>query len=87
MSARITDAKRLLHHGDEQSQDKRKPPLREVDSRYMEGSSMFVLLFSQVRLPPEVNRVLYVRNLPYKITGEEMYDIFGKYGAIRQIRV
>merc|ERR1712117_941189 len=40
-----------------------------------------------VRLPPEVNRVLYVRNLPYKITGEEMYDIFGKYGAIRQIRV
>ena len=41
----------------------------------------------QVRLPPEVNRVLYVRNLPYKITAEEMYDIFGKYGAIRQIRV
>ncbi len=31
--------------------------------------------------------MLYVRNLPYKITGEEMYDIFGKYGAIRQIRV
>merc|ERR1712083_671436 len=24
---------------------------------------------------------------PYKITAEEMYDIFGKYGAIRQIRV
>ena len=34
-----------------------------------------------------MNRVLYVRNLPYKITAEEMYDIFGKYGAIRQIRV
>ncbi|OXA58701.1 Splicing factor 3B subunit 6 [Folsomia candida] len=42
---------------------------------------------ANVRLPPEVNRVLYIRNLPYKITGEEMYDIFGKYGAIRQIRV
>lgn len=42
---------------------------------------------TNVRLPPEVNRVLYVRNLPYKITAEEMYDIFGKYGAIRQIRV
>ena len=41
----------------------------------------------QVRLPPEVNRILYVRNLPFKITSEEMYDIFGKYGAIRQIRV
>uniref|UniRef100_A0A1B0CPZ4 Splicing factor 3B subunit 6 n=2 Tax=Phlebotominae TaxID=7198 RepID=A0A1B0CPZ4_LUTLO len=42
---------------------------------------------NNVRLPPEVNRVLYIRNLPYKITSDEMYDIFGKYGAIRQIRV
>ena len=39
------------------------------------------------RLPPEVNRALYIRNLPFKITSEEMYDIFGKYGAIRQIRL
>ncbi len=31
--------------------------------------------------------MLYVRNLPFKITSEEMYDIFGKYGAIRQIRL
>lgn len=38
------------------------------------------------RLPPEVNRVLYIRNLPFEIKTEEMYDIFGKYGAIRQIR-
>ncbi|XP_044727305.1 splicing factor 3B subunit 6 [Chrysoperla carnea] len=42
---------------------------------------------TNVRLPPEVNRILYIRNLPYKISAEEMYDIFGKYGAIRQIRV
>ncbi|XP_065192677.1 splicing factor 3B subunit 6-like [Sycon ciliatum] len=42
---------------------------------------------TNVRLPPEVNRILYVRNLPYKITTEELYDIFGKYGAIRQIRI
>jgi len=41
----------------------------------------------QQRLAPEVNRVLYVRNLPFKITADEMYDIFGKYGAIRQIRL
>ncbi|KAL1822681.1 hypothetical protein ACET3Z_009459 [Daucus carota] len=39
------------------------------------------------RLPPEVNRALFVRNLPFNITSEEMYDIFGKYGAIRQIRL
>ena len=43
------------------------------------------------RLPPAVNRILYVRNLPYKteeaLSTEEIYDIFGKYGAIRQIRI
>ena len=42
---------------------------------------------TNIRLPPEVNRMLFVKNLPYKITAEEMYDIFGKYGAIRQIRL
>ncbi|VDD74260.1 unnamed protein product [Mesocestoides corti] len=42
---------------------------------------------STIRLPPEVNRVLLVKNLPYNISAEEMYDLFGKYGAIRQIRV
>uniref|UniRef100_A0A914LML0 Splicing factor 3B subunit 6 n=1 Tax=Meloidogyne incognita TaxID=6306 RepID=A0A914LML0_MELIC len=39
------------------------------------------------RIPPEVNRILFIKNLPYKITAEEMYDIFGKFGAIRQIRI
>eukprot|EP01105_Mastigella_eilhardi_P025066 TRINITY_DN6703_c0_g1_i1.p1 TRINITY_DN6703_c0_g1~~TRINITY_DN6703_c0_g1_i1.p1 ORF type:complete len:137 (-),score=53.46 TRINITY_DN6703_c0_g1_i1:75-485(-) len=48
---------------------------------------MAVRTRANARLPPEVNRVLYVRNLPFKITSEEMYDIFGKYGAIRQIRI
>lgn len=38
------------------------------------------------RLPPEVSRILYVRNLPYKLGRDDMYDIFGKYGSIRQIR-
>jgi RNA recognition motif-containing protein len=27
------------------------------------------------------------RNLPYNIKGDELYDIFGKYGPIRQMRV
>lgn len=29
----------------------------------------------------------YGRNLPFKISADEMYDIFGKYGAIRQVNV
>ncbi|KAI4460604.1 splicing factor 3b [Holotrichia oblita] len=37
---------------------------------------------ANVRLPPEINRILYVRNLPYKITAEEMYDIFVVYEDI-----
>eukprot|EP00938_MAST-03A_sp_MAST-3A-sp1_P005085 g5085.t1 len=41
----------------------------------------------QARLPKSVNRALYVRNLPFKITPEELYDIFGKFGPIRQIRI
>ena len=40
----------------------------------------------QIKLAPEVNRILFVRNLPYKITAEELFDIFGKFGPIRQIR-
>uniref|UniRef100_A0A7S0X1R3 RRM domain-containing protein n=1 Tax=Chlamydomonas leiostraca TaxID=1034604 RepID=A0A7S0X1R3_9CHLO len=39
------------------------------------------------RLPPEVNRILFVRNLPFQISADDMYDIFGKYGPIRQVRV
>lgn len=34
-----------------------------------------------------MNRILYVRNLPFKITAEELYAIFGKYGAVYQIRM
>ncbi len=57
---------------------------------FLEKIIVFValsFLFLQARLPPEVNRFLYVRNLPFEITAEEMYDIFGKFGAIRQIRL
>ena len=39
-----------------------------------------------IKLPPELNRFIYVKNLPFKITPEELYDIFGKFGVVRQIR-
>ena len=39
------------------------------------------------RLDPRVSRVLFVKNLPFKVTAEELYDLFGRYGALRQVRV
>lgn len=39
------------------------------------------------RLPADANRIIYVKNLPFKIDNVELYDIFGKYGGIRQIRL
>src|SRR5215208_5157716 len=54
---------------------------------YHTRQSIMATVRRNARLPPEVNRVLFVKNLPFKITAEEMYDIFGKYGAIRQMRV
>lgn len=38
-------------------------------------------------MAPDVSRILYVKSLPFKITSEEMFDIFGRFGAIRQIRL
>jgi pre-mRNA branch site protein p14 len=31
--------------------------------------------------------MLFVKNLNYNITGEDLYDLFGRYGSIRQIRI
>ena len=46
-----------------------------------------VMAAKPVRLAPEVNRALFVKNLPFKITSEEIFGIFGRYGALRQVRV
>jgi len=35
----------------------------------------------------EASRILFVRNVPFKATGEDLYKVFGKYGLIRQIRM
>lgn len=40
-----------------------------------------------VSLAHNANRILYVRNLPHNIDGQDLYDLFGKYGPIRQIRL
>ena len=39
------------------------------------------------KLPPDANRILFVRNLPYQVTNVDIYDLFGRYGAIRQVRL
>ena len=39
------------------------------------------------RLPTDAHRIIYVKNLPFKINNVELYEIFGKYGSIRQIRL
>ncbi|KDQ64340.1 hypothetical protein JAAARDRAFT_27965 [Jaapia argillacea MUCL 33604] len=39
------------------------------------------------KLPPGANRILFVKNLDYNITGDDLYELFGRYGSIRQIRL
>ncbi|ORY13266.1 pre-mRNA branch site protein p14 [Clohesyomyces aquaticus] len=38
------------------------------------------------KLAPEVNRALFVKNLSYNVSAEELFDLFGKFGPVRQIR-
>lgn len=33
------------------------------------------------------SRILFIKNVSYQTTGSDLYDLFGKYGAIRQIRL
>ncbi|KAK9367491.1 hypothetical protein V1509DRAFT_626084 [Lipomyces kononenkoae] len=42
---------------------------------------------SSRKLQSEINRILFVKNLSYSVTSEELYDLFGKFGSIRQIRL
>lgn len=42
---------------------------------------------SKTKAPPGANRILFVKNLNYQITGDDLYDLFGRYGSIRQIRI
>ncbi|KAI1844343.1 hypothetical protein JX266_009437 [Neoarthrinium moseri] len=38
------------------------------------------------KLAPEVNRALFVKNLSYNVTPEDLFELFGKFGPIRQVR-
>ncbi|PKI85276.1 hypothetical protein MVES1_001384 [Malassezia vespertilionis] len=33
------------------------------------------------------SRILYVKNMNYNTQGADLYELFGRYGAIRQIRI
>ncbi|PWN41422.1 putative pre-mRNA branch site protein p14 [Ceraceosorus guamensis] len=32
------------------------------------------------------SRILFVKNLSYQVTGADLYELFGRYGSIRQVR-
>ena len=53
----------------------------------LQRSNLTHLMANRSRLPPDVNRIMFVKNLPFAINADEMYAIFGKYGSIAQIRV
>ncbi|QIW99612.1 hypothetical protein AMS68_005130 [Peltaster fructicola] len=38
------------------------------------------------KLAPEVNRALFVKNLGYNVSTQELFDLFAKFGPVRQIR-
>ncbi|KAF2670747.1 pre-mRNA branch site protein p14 [Microthyrium microscopicum] len=38
------------------------------------------------KLAPEVNRILFVKNLGYNSSAGDLFELFGKFGPIRQIR-
>lgn len=42
---------------------------------------------SQFKLPADASRIVFVRHLPDAITHDELYDLFGKFGAVEQIRL
>ena len=41
---------------------------------------------SRQKLAPEANRILFVKNLAYNIDAPALFDLFAKFGPIRQIR-
>jgi len=42
---------------------------------------------AQYKLPADASRILFVRHLPDAITHDELYELFGRFGAVEQIRL
>ncbi|KAF2005854.1 RNA-binding domain-containing protein [Amniculicola lignicola CBS 123094] len=38
------------------------------------------------KLAPEVNRALFVKNLSFTVTADELFTLFSHFGPVRQIR-
>ncbi|CAE6997848.1 hypothetical protein PTNB85_05194 [Pyrenophora teres f. teres] len=66
------------------------PPTPPVD--FTPSSPSFTVHYSRQsmsrggKLAPEVNRALFVKNLSFNVTPAELFDLFGKFGPVRQIR-
>ena len=41
----------------------------------------------KVNIPPGQNPILYIRNLPYNATSDQLISLFEKFGPLRQIRI
>ena len=35
----------------------------------------------------EIHSALFVKNLSYNVSTEDLFDLFGKFGAIRYVRI
>lgn len=44
-------------------------------------------MMNSTRAANESNSILFVKNLPFRVTGAELYQLFGQYGPIRQVRL
>jgi pre-mRNA branch site protein p14 len=41
----------------------------------------------RINIPPGQNPILYIRNLPYSVTSDQIISLFEKFGPLRQVRI
>ncbi|KAF1940705.1 RNA-binding domain-containing protein [Clathrospora elynae] len=64
----------------------RRPSDRQIKKPLLHSYSSRQSMSRGGKLAPEVNRALFVKNLSFNVTPEELFDLFGKFGPVRQIR-